>query len=285
MKTPFDRGDLLRVMGVGLLFGLPACATTTDITKAPFRATTHLSEATTDAAAVLTQGTTQATKDLTRPIKELVSRMAPGADAKVTEKLAVVVFAIVNHENLRVDIARGGGEYLESFADLIGLPPTSDELASYLADESPAAYENVVDRLLASRFPLRSVLLAENRLADPADPKRLLAGGSPVSIFRSEDGGDSWAPVAGFNDHPMYSKWVGDKMKLIAAAADDPNKQFTLDELKKRGESLSFGEWISVPLARKLIFSKIVAKFGGRLKYACSGASSGGSDVLEKVDQ
>jgi len=32
-----------------------------------------------------------------------------------------------------------------------------------------------------------------------------------------------------------YSKWVGDKMKLIAAAADDPNKVYTLDELKKRG--------------------------------------------------
>jgi cytochrome c oxidase subunit 2 len=35
-----------------------------------------------------------------------------------------------------------------------------------------------------------------------------------------------------------YTKWVGDKMKLIAAAADDPNKQYTLDELKKRGEQV-----------------------------------------------
>jgi cytochrome c oxidase subunit 2 len=35
-----------------------------------------------------------------------------------------------------------------------------------------------------------------------------------------------------------YSKWVGDRMKLIAAAADDPNKQFTMDELKKRGEQV-----------------------------------------------
>jgi photosystem II stability/assembly factor-like uncharacterized protein len=29
-------------------------------------------------------------------------------------------------------------------------------------------------------------------LADPADPSRLLAGGSPVSIFRSDDMGESW---------------------------------------------------------------------------------------------
>ncbi|HUG90973.1 MAG TPA: PSD1 and planctomycete cytochrome C domain-containing protein [Planctomycetaceae bacterium] len=36
------------------------------------------------------------------------------------------------------------------FLDLIGLPPTPDELAEFLADPSPAAYEKAVDRLLAS---------------------------------------------------------------------------------------------------------------------------------------
>lgn len=35
------------------------------------------------------------------------------------------------------------------YLDLIGLPPTPDELAAFLADESPDAYEQVVDRLLA----------------------------------------------------------------------------------------------------------------------------------------
>ena len=34
------------------------------------------------------------------------------------------------------------------YLDLIGLPPTREELQAFLADESPAAYENVVDRLL-----------------------------------------------------------------------------------------------------------------------------------------
>ena len=34
--------------------------------------------------------------------------------------------------------------------DLIGLPPTRDELHAFLADTSPEAYEKVVDRLLAS---------------------------------------------------------------------------------------------------------------------------------------
>jgi cytochrome c oxidase subunit II len=35
-----------------------------------------------------------------------------------------------------------------------------------------------------------------------------------------------------------YSKWAGDRLKLIAAAADDPNKTYTMDELKKRGEQV-----------------------------------------------
>ena len=36
------------------------------------------------------------------------------------------------------------------YLDLIGLPPTPEELHAFLADESPDAYEKVVDRLLAS---------------------------------------------------------------------------------------------------------------------------------------
>jgi hypothetical protein len=34
-------------------------------------------------------------------------------------------------------------------------------------------------------------------------------GTSPQGLFRTEDGGDTWAPVTGFNDHPNYSKWTG----------------------------------------------------------------------------
>ena len=34
------------------------------------------------------------------------------------------------------------------------------------------------------------------------------AGGSPQGLFRSEDGGDTWAPVSGWNDHPMFETWA-----------------------------------------------------------------------------
>jgi photosystem II stability/assembly factor-like uncharacterized protein len=34
------------------------------------------------------------------------------------------------------------------------------------------------------------------------------AGSSPAGLFRSEDSGDHWEPVAGFNDHPMRAQWA-----------------------------------------------------------------------------
>jgi hypothetical protein len=34
------------------------------------------------------------------------------------------------------------------------------------------------------------------------------AGSSPAGLFRSENGGEDWEPVAGFNDHPMRPQWA-----------------------------------------------------------------------------
>ena len=34
------------------------------------------------------------------------------------------------------------------------------------------------------------------------------AGGSPQGLFRSEDAGDTWTPVDGWNDHPMWETWA-----------------------------------------------------------------------------
>jgi hypothetical protein len=33
-------------------------------------------------------------------------------------------------------------------------------------------------------------------------------GGSPQGLFRTADGGDTWAPVDGWNDHPMWTTWA-----------------------------------------------------------------------------
>jgi len=40
------------------------------------------------------------------------------------------------------------------------------------------------------------------------EPAVWYAGASPIGMFRSEDGGVTWEPVAGFNDHPMRFEWA-----------------------------------------------------------------------------
>jgi hypothetical protein len=43
----------------------------------------------------------------------------------------------------------------------------------------------------------------------PGEPDVWYAGTAPQGLFRSEDGGDTWQSVVGFNDHPMRPKWTG----------------------------------------------------------------------------
>jgi hypothetical protein len=42
-----------------------------------------------------------------------------------------------------------------------------------------------------------------------SEPNTWYAGTSPQALFRSDDGGESWEPVSGFNDHPMRDTWTG----------------------------------------------------------------------------
>ncbi len=42
-----------------------------------------------------------------------------------------------------------------------------------------------------------------------SEPNVWYVGTSPKGLFRSEDGGVTWSPVSGFNDHPEQHKWVG----------------------------------------------------------------------------
>lgn len=41
-----------------------------------------------------------------------------------------------------------------------------------------------------------------------SQPGTWYAGTSPQGLFRSEDGGERWEPVRGFNDHPDQQEWV-----------------------------------------------------------------------------
>ena len=43
----------------------------------------------------------------------------------------------------------------------------------------------------------------------PSEPDAWYAGTSPHGLFRSEDGGVTWEPLAGLNDDPRYRAWMG----------------------------------------------------------------------------
>ena len=53
---------------------------------------------------------------------------------------------------------------------------------------------------------------------------------------------------------------------------------------KKRGEALSLGEGITLAAADKLVFSKVRARFGGRLRFSVSGSAALAQEVAEFVD-
>jgi len=116
----------------GLLFGLlmlSGCITeaTLELTKAPFDATT-----------ALTNGTSKAVGELLEPTQKFLSSTTPGTAAidrftRAREKTEL--FVGYSYEHLRAEIARGSGEHIASLAVLAGIP----------SDRRPRFEENMRD--------------------------------------------------------------------------------------------------------------------------------------------
>ena len=108
-----------------------------------------------------------------------------------------------------------GGQPADAYAaparatDLTGLPPTLAEADAFLADETPAAYEKVVDRLM------KSVRYAERMTLDWLDAARY-----GDTYGRHEDADCATWP---------YRDWV-----IQAFNADMPLAQFTTEQLADR---------------------------------------------------
>ncbi len=116
----------------GLLFGmvmLSGCITdaTVELTKAPFDATT-----------ALTNGTSNAIGEILEPTKKFLSSTTPGAiaiDRLTRAREKTEVFVGYSYEHLRAESARGSGEHIASLAVLAGIP----------TDRRPQFQENMRD--------------------------------------------------------------------------------------------------------------------------------------------
>ncbi len=107
------------------------------------------------------------------------------------------------------------------YFDLIGLPPTRDELHAFLADKSPNAYERVVDRLLAS--PLYGERWARHwmdvwRYADWSGEENNQLRSSPQHIWHWRD----WI-VESLNADKPYDRMVREMLAGDEIAPDDPD--------------------------------------------------------------
>jgi hypothetical protein len=90
--------------------------------------------------------------------------------------------------------------------DLTGLPPTPEEIDAFLKDQSPAAYENAVDRLLASpRY-------GERMAWDWLDAAR-------------------YADTNGFQGDPQRTMWPWRDWVMRAFNANMPFDRFTVEQL------------------------------------------------------
>jgi hypothetical protein len=122
------------IFPVGLF--LAGCITdaTTELTKAPFDATSDISG-----------GVSGATSEFTEPTKEITSSTTPGAwftqDGSVRSEHKLRAFTVYGFYNLKSDVARGQGEFLVSFAKLLEIPDDRHpEFFKYMQAQYPVLY-------------------------------------------------------------------------------------------------------------------------------------------------
>ena len=133
--------------------GTAGCDATRELVKAPFEATTALSN-----------GTTQATKELLEPLKEFTSSTTPGSmyNDPLKAKRSFQVFIAYTFNNVQRDIAQGQGEYVTLLATLAGIPEERPTLFAMLQDRYSTIYSadtaliESLHRLTAVAWPERN---------------------------------------------------------------------------------------------------------------------------------
>lgn len=86
-----------------------------------------------------------------QPLREVTPPEVPNNNGWVRNEIDQFVLARLQAAELTPSAEADRATLLRRVTfDLIGLPPTPDEVAAFVADDSPQAWERVIDRLLAS---------------------------------------------------------------------------------------------------------------------------------------
>ena len=147
------------VLSVGILLTSFGCVTnaTTELTEAPFVATTDV-----------TNGTTAGVADLTGATTDFTSSTTPGAEGTgnpVRAKQRLHIFTASTYDNLRSDISRGYGEYLVSLATLAGVPSAQFPAFQTRMQES---YATMFDEVIPATESTRQITESTRQIVDIA---------------------------------------------------------------------------------------------------------------------
>ena len=148
---------------VSLLFSACITDATTELTKAPFDATSDISG-----------GVSAATSEFTEPTKEVTSSTTPGAwfsgDGPVKAEHKLRAFTAYSFQSLKTDVAQGRGEYLTSFATLLEIPEERrGAFFGYMQEQYSVLYAEQLtpaeslNRVLLEAQRARGRLIAESR--------------------------------------------------------------------------------------------------------------------------
>jgi hypothetical protein len=95
----------------------------------------------------------------TKKLHWAFGKIGPGELPKVTNtkwiRQPLDHFTLARLEGQQLPLVPPAGKRIlirRAYFDLIGLPPTPDQVRAYLADKSPTAYRKVIDELLASYY-------------------------------------------------------------------------------------------------------------------------------------
>ncbi len=117
------------------------------------------------------------------------------------------------------------------YYDLIGLPPTPEEVRAFLADDSPDAYERIVDRLLASPHYGEHWARHWLDLVRYAETNSFERDGTKPNVWRYRD-----YVIRALNDDKPYDQFIREQL------AGDEQDHVTAESLIATGY-YRLGQW------------------------------------------